>query len=259
VDGGPALIAGLVRSIGVKPFLLLATRAEDEAADDEYAALLAYGGLAEAQLRRHRLERDPLPELDLDDWSGIIVGGGPFNVSDADDLKSPDQRRAEADLDRLVDRVVAADVPFLGCCYGIGILGRRDGGAVDRTYGEPIGAPRIALTAEGLADPVFGVLPADFEAFVGHKEAVSMVPRGAVVLAASPACPVQAMRVGRNVYATQFHPELDADGLCTRVEVYRDYGYFPPAQADSLKAMARASAVSEPPRLVKAFVEAFAR
>jgi len=243
----------------VKPFLLLATRAEDEAADDEYAALLEYGGLTEGELRRHRLERDALPELDLDEWSGVIVGGGPFNVSDPDDAKSPVQLRAEAELDQLVGRVVAADFPFLGCCYGIGILGRRFGGLVDRTYAEPIGAPRITLTSAGQADPVFGVLPAVFEAFVGHKEAVSVVPSGAVVLAGSPACPVQAIRFGTSVYATQFHPELNADGLCTRVEVYRDYGYFPPEQVDSLKAMARASAVSEPPRLVKAFVESFAR
>jgi GMP synthase (glutamine-hydrolysing) len=243
----------------VKPFLLLATRAEDEAADGEYAALLAYGGLTPDQLHRHRLERDPLPDLHLDDWSGFIVGGGPFNVSDPAGSKSVDQLRAEAELDRLVDRVIAADAPFLGCCYGIGILGRRDGGLVDRTYGEPIGAPMVTLTDEGRADQVFGVLPASFAAFVGHKEAVTQVPRGAVVLAGSTACPVQAIRVGRRVYATQFHPELDADGLCTRVEVYRDHGYFRPEEADGIKAMARAATVTKPTRLVRAFVEAFSQ
>jgi len=243
----------------VKPFLLLATRAEDQAADEEYAALLAYGGLTPSQLRRHRLERDPLPQLDLDEWSGIIVGGGPFNVSDPESSKSPEQRRAEAELDALLDRVIADDFPFLGCCYGIGIIGRRHGGVVDRTYSEPISAPRIMLTAAGAEDPLFGLLPAEFDAFVGHKEAVSVVPRDAVMLAGSITCPVQALRVGQHVYATQFHPELDVDGLCTRVEVYRDHGYFPPDEADSIKAMARAAVVTEPPRLVKAFVEAFAR
>ena len=61
--------------------------------------------------------------------------------------------------------------------------------------------------------------------------------------------------MGQRVYATQFHPELDAEGLCTRVEAYRDYGYFEPAETDRLKAMARRAQVSEPARLLARFVE----
>ena len=34
-------------------------------------------------------------------------------------------------------RAVAEDFPFLGACYGIGVLGRLGGGIVDRTWGEP--------------------------------------------------------------------------------------------------------------------------
>ena len=47
------------------PFLLLASRAEDTAAEDEYAAYLRYGGLEERELHRVRLEAAPLPALDL--------------------------------------------------------------------------------------------------------------------------------------------------------------------------------------------------
>lgn len=242
----------------MKPFLFLGTRAEDEAADSEYAAMLAYSGLDESALRRHRLERDPLPVLDLDDWAGIVVGGGPFNVSDPVESKSEVQIRVEQELAELTDRVVERDVAFLGCCYGVGILGNRDGGLVDRTYGEPIGAVQVTLTDEGRADAVFGVLPESFEAFLGHKEAVAVLPHTAVRLASSAACPVQAFRIGDNVYATQFHPELDPDGLCTRVDVYQDYGYFPPEDADRLKEMARQATVTEPERILKAFVERYA-
>ncbi len=55
-----------------------------------------------------------------------------------------------------------------------------------------------------------------------------------MLLAESAACPVQAFRVGRNVYATQFHPELDLVGIRTRIDVYRHAGYFEPDQADVL-------------------------
>jgi GMP synthase (glutamine-hydrolysing) len=245
----------------VKPFLLLATRPEDAAADNEYAAFLAFSGLREADLRRVRLEAAPLAaligDLRLADWSGVLLGGSPFNCSDPDEAKSSVQRRVEADLRTVLDRVVPADFPFLGACYGIGTLGGHQGAVIDRTFAEPVGPVTVSLTAEGREDPLFGELPEVFEAFVGHKEAVRTLPGHAVRLAGSPTCPVQAFRIGRRVYATQFHPELDVAGLCTRIDVYRHAGYFPPDEADDLKARASASDVRHPPTVLRRFVEVF--
>jgi GMP synthase (glutamine-hydrolysing) len=243
----------------VKPFLLLATRADDAAADNEYASFLSFAGLGEGDLRRVRLEQRALGQLDLRDWSGIMLGGGPFNYSDADELKSPLQRRVEADLHGLLDQVVSADFPFLGACYGIGVLGSHQGAAVDRQYAEPVGCVAVTLTPQGRADPLLRGLPGTFDAFGGHKEAVSRLPRHAVRLASSAACPVQAFRIGSNVYATQFHPELDADGLCTRIDVYKHAGYFEPDQAGELKALARRSNVTYPPAILRRFVQRYAR
>jgi GMP synthase (glutamine-hydrolysing) len=245
-------------SAGVKPFLLLGIRAEDAAADDEYAAMMKCAGLDEAQLQRIRLEQKALSPLDLDDWSGIILGGGAFQASDPEDTKSETQRRVEADLAAVLDEVVARDFPFLGACYGIGTLGTHQGAIVDRTYGEPIGGFWITLTDEGRADPLFGVAPSTFGAYGGHKEAIRKLPPHAVNLASSAQCPVQAFRVGQRVYATQFHPELDLDGLATRVETYKYAGYFAPHEADSVMATARASGVTETPPFLARFVELFA-
>ncbi|WP_372729445.1 glutamine amidotransferase [Nocardioides sp.] len=243
----------------MKPFLFLGTRAEDDAAEAEYAAVLRFSGLDERDVRRARLEREPLGEVDLDDWSGIVLGGGPFNVSDPVELKSPVQLRAEAELHALALRVVEADFPFLGACYGIGTLGVLAGGRVDREHGEPIGAVEVQLTEAGRSDPLFGDLPPSFQAFVGHKEGVARLPRGSVLLASSASCPVQAFRIGRHVYATQFHPELDTEGLLRRIDVYRDHGYYDPADAEVVRARARAATVREPQRLMARFVELFAR
>jgi GMP synthase (glutamine-hydrolysing) len=243
----------------MRPFLFLGTRPEDDAADNEYASVVRCTGLPEHDVRRRRLERDPLGEVDLDDFSGIILGGGPFNTSDPEVEKSPVQRRAEGELHDLALRVVEADSPFFGACYGIGVLGSLRDGLVDRTHSEPIGAMSVTLTDEGRTDPLFDGLPDTFDVFLGHKEAVSRLPAGAVRLAFSATCPVQAFRIGSNVYATQFHPELDVDALCLRIEVYKNHGYFEPSQAQSLKDMARRSVVSEPPRLLKTFVERYAR
>jgi GMP synthase (glutamine-hydrolysing) len=243
----------------VKPFLLLATRAEDVAADNEYELFRTFAGLAERDLRRTRLEQRPLGGIELRDWSGIVLGGGPFNSSDPEELKSPVQRRVEADLRRLLDRVITEDFPFLGACYGIGTLGSHQGAVVDRRYAEPVGLAEITLTPEGRQDPLLGGLPDRFDAYVGHKEAISWLPCHAVLLASSAGCPVQAFRIGCHVYATQFHPELDAAGLCTRIDVYKHAGYFRPEQADELKAQAYRSHVVYPPAIVRRFVQHYAQ
>jgi GMP synthase (glutamine-hydrolysing) len=252
------LVTDDTKVIVVKPFLLLATRGEDAAADNEYESFLRFSGLDERELRRFRLERRPLGDVDLRDWSGILLGGGPFNSSDPPSSKSAVQLRVEEDLDRLLGKVTAADFPFLGACYGIGTLGTHEGAVVDRRYAEPVGPVRITLTRDGENDPLLGVLPVSFDAFVGHKEAISELPPHAVLLASSAACPVQAFRVGSHVYATQFHPELDAAGLCTRIDVYKHAGYFEPEQAGELKAQARRSRVTHPPAILRRFVDRYA-
>ncbi len=240
--------------MGTRPFLLLSIRAEPAAADDEYASFQRFSGLSAEELPLVRLTDTALPALDLDEWSGIILGGGPWTASDPEHTKSAAQVRAEASIAGLLDEVVARDFAFLGACYGIGTLGLHQGGLVDRSWPEPVGPLSVTLTPEGQADPVFAGMPTDFAAYGGHKEALSTLPEGAVRLATSAACPVQAFRVGRNVYATQFHPELDLTGVCTRIEVYKDAGYFDPGEAETLKERARAVEVRHPMTVLNNFV-----
>jgi GMP synthase (glutamine-hydrolysing) len=243
----------------VRPFLLLATRAEDRAADEERASFLRFGGLRPDELVGVRLEKVPLGHVTLDDYSGVVLGGSPFTTSDPPAEKTAVQERVEAELAGLLDEVVERDFPFFGACYGIGTLGVHQGAVVDGTYAEPVSAVEVTLTPSGRADPLLGVLPERFEAFVGHKEAVTVLPRSATLLASSAGCPVQAFRVGRHVYATQFHPELDVPGIQSRIDTYRHAGYFPPETAEEIKAAAALTAVVHPPALVRRFVELYAR
>jgi len=155
----------------------------------------------------------------------------------------------------LMPRITGEDIPFLGCCYGIGILGKHLGGDVSkRAHGEPVGTADCTLTEDGAADPLLAGLPARFTAFVGHKEALQALPEGCTHLVASPRCPYQMIRHGRHVYATQFHPEADAAGFETRIRIYRNKGYFAPETADDLIAMCRAAQVHAPERILRRFV-----
>ena len=243
----------------MKPFLLLASRAEDTAAEEEYEAYLRYGGLDPSQLRRIRMEKAPLPDLELDDYSGVIVGGSPYTSSDPAEKKTETQHRVERELSELLDRIVAADFPFLGACYGVGTLGLHQGAVIDRTYGEQLGGVTISLSPEGLEDPLLAGMPAEFTAFTGHKEACTVLPRNAVLLASSAACPVHMFRIRKNLYATQFHPELDAEGLVTRIDIYRHAGYFPPESAEELMAAARTFTATEPMKILRTFEKVYGK
>jgi GMP synthase (glutamine-hydrolysing) len=238
----------------VRPFLLLSSRPEDEAADEEYASFLRFTRLREDRLHRIRMEAGPLPALDLDGYAGVFLGGSPFNSSDPAEEKSVVQTRVEREVGALLDEIVARDLPFFGACYGVGTLGTQLGGVVDRTYAEPVSAVQVALTREGREDPLLAGVPDRFEAFVGHKEACRELPPGAVLLASSTTCPVQMFKVGANVYATQFHPELDVPGVVQRVRIYQHAGYFPAAEVDAVIDRLTPATVTEPARLLANFV-----
>lgn len=223
------------------------------------ASLLAKGGLSSARTHRIRMESDALPSnLDPRDYAGVIVGGGPGCVSDAAANRPANEARAEAQILSLMPAILAHDLPFLGCCAGIGLLAHHLGGDVSKAqYGEAVGAVTCTLTPDGTADPLLVGLPDGFDAFVGHKEAVQALPPGCVHLVASAPCPFQMIRHGANVYATQFHPEADAAGFATRIRTYRDRGYFPPGDAEALIAMCADSDVIWPERILANFVRRF--
>lgn len=242
----------------MKPFVLLATRDHDKAARDEYESVRAHAGLAPDELVHLRVEAGPLPRLYLEDYSGVLLGGSPFNISDA--VKSDLQVRVESDIRNVVDHIVDADFPFLGMCYGIGTVTVHLGGAVDRTYAEGLGAIEVTLTDEAANDPLLDGVPPMFKAFVGHKEACNGAPPGVAVLGTGTACPVQMYRHGNNVYVTQFHPELDVESLEQRMRIYSNAGYFHPDDFDILIDMARNSGVvGHPHRLLRNFVTRYAR
>ena len=243
----------------MRPFLLLSSRAEDEAADAEYAAFLRFTGLPAERLHRIRMEAGPLPPLRLDDYAGLFLGGGPFNSSDPREEKSAVQLRVEREVGTLLDEVVGRDLPFLGACYGIGTLGTRQGGIVDRTYAEPVSAVEVALTPAGRDDPLLAGIPDRFQAFVGHKEACRELPPGAVLLASSATCPVQMFKLRENLYATQFHPELDVPGIVERVRIYSGAGYFPADDLERVVDALQTSHVVHPPLLLRSFVRRYAR
>jgi len=217
-----------------KPVLILQLRPEDDTSNSEFEAILRYGGLDVADTRRIRIEKTGIPELRLDDYAAVIVGGSPFDISTPAEQKLEIQVRIEADSKRLFDDIVARDFPFLGACSGCGLLGSYLHTPISTRYSEPVGGARVNLTEAGREDPLLSDFPDQIGVLCGHKEACDSVPDGATLLLTSDACPVQMFRVGENVYATQFHPEGDAEGFIVRIHAYKHHGYFPAEEAEQL-------------------------
>lgn len=237
----------------MQPFLLLSTRPERVESEREHRDVARFAGVDISLIEQRRLDVEPLGEVDLDAYSGVIIAGGPLNVSD--ETKTPLQERIEHELLALTDRCLRSDFPYLGLCYGLGILAVATGGRVDREFGEEASTPLLTLTDEGASDPLLADTPRSFRAFTGHKEAVSMLPPEAVRLVTGDRCPNQIIRIGRNLYGTQFHPELDAESFAARLRVYRDLGYAPPGEAERIADWALTTDIGDASnRIIEAFV-----
>ncbi|WP_171209896.1 MULTISPECIES: glutamine amidotransferase [unclassified Ruegeria] len=243
----------------MKKFLILQLRPETEASDAEFASILNRAGLDAKRAHRIRLDREDLPAgLDVTDYAGVIVGGGPGCVSDDPASKSALDTKIESAIMGLMPQITAQDHPYMGCCYGLGILAAHLGGDVSkRQYGEPVGPSECRLTEHGAQDPLTAGLHSSFEAFVGHKEAVQALPDGCVHLVASDPCPFQMIRWGQNVYATQFHPEADAADFEHRINIYKNYGYFPPEDAQKLIDLCHSATVTQPGEILRRFVQRY--
>jgi len=217
-----------------KPFLILQLRPEDQTSDSEFEAILKYGELEAGEVERIRIEKNGIPELDINHYSAIIVGGSPFDISTPASDKSEIQNKIEADFRQLFDKVIPADFPFLGACSGNGLLGAYLGVCISGKYPEPVGSAMVQITEAGRQDLLLSGFPQQINVLLGHKEACDCTPPGASLLIRGEACPVQMFRLGQNVYATQFHPEGDAAGFIVRIDAYKHHGYFAPEQAQVL-------------------------
>lgn len=144
---------------------------------------------------------DPLPS-DLSDVPGLVVLGGAMGA--VEDSVAPWLPGVRA----LLAAAVGGEVPVLGICLGHQLLAVAAGGRVGpNPQGPEYGAQLIAKRAAAATDPLFRSLPITPDVLQWHHDAVLDLPPGGVLLATSPACDVQAFRVGRLAWGIQFHIE----------------------------------------------------
>lgn len=137
-------------------------------------------------------------------YAGLVVLGGPMSAKDTDQYPFLDETM------HLIRRFAAAERPVLGICLGAQMIARAFGGEIYRMEQLESGFRDMEVTPEGKVDPIFWTLGPGVTSFQNHFEAVRNVP-DAIPLATGGACPIQAFRIGRTTYGTQFHPEVTID------------------------------------------------
>ncbi len=118
---------------------------------------------------------------------------------------------------RWLERVLGANKPVLGLCYGHQMLAHVLGGKVGPLPGGPeIGVTDITLTAGD--DPLFSACAPRQQVAVIHWQTVLELPAGAHVLGFGIRDPHHAVRFAPKVWGVQFHPEFTRDVMVDYVE-----------------------------------------
>lgn len=125
--------------------------------------------------------------------SGIILSGGPASV----------YAKGAPKVDRGIYKL---GIPVLGICYGMQLLARDLGGAVEPSGEREFGPGRLSVTRK---NPLFAGLPKALDVWNSHGDKVTRLPAGFTAVGTTENSKAAAIAdVRRGFYGLQFHPEV---------------------------------------------------
>lgn len=136
-----------------------------------------------------------LPQ-DFNGFDGVMVTGSPASVHDPEPWV--------AALEACLREAVAQGVPIFGACFGHQAIAKALGGAVGYNPGGWQFGTVTSVQTDELPWSAAGPVPA----YASHKEQMTVLPKGARVVATGPDCAMAGFVIGNQVWTTQYHPEM---------------------------------------------------
>ena len=151
----------------------------------------------------------------LDDFTHIIILGGPMNVYEED--RYPFLK----DEDLFIKEAIQRGKSVLGICLGAQLIAKALGAKVFKASAKEIGWYDVSLTKIGSQDPLFSTLPKTFPVFQWHEDTFE-IPKAGKLIATSNPIPHQGFRYGEKVYGLQFHLEVTEEMIQEWMETYEE-------------------------------------
>lgn len=214
--------------------LLIQFRLQDRAAELERLSIAREIGLAASLATVSALDEAidwGVPETFARQYQGFIFGGtGDFDFdggrTDTDAARIMAQTLLER-LRPLLEYLFLHDMPTLGICFGHQLLGMFAGARAvhDSTQCKTKSHP-VWIVSDSTPSALLAGVPSTFDAHYIHKDALDRLPEGAELLGhGGEACRYSVLRYKKNIYSTQFHPELTFDDVLVRIDTFP--GYLP--------------------------------
>ncbi|MEC9375339.1 MAG: type 1 glutamine amidotransferase [Pseudomonadota bacterium] len=147
--------------------------------------------------------QDPDSKPNIENYDGLIILGGPMCVDQT--VKYPHLLTELAAIEKAIQK----QIPIFGICLGAQLIAKALGANVGSNKVKEIGWYNVNPTEEGTEDLLFKHFSGAEKVFQWHGDTFD-IPDNAIHLATSSDCSNQAFRYGKNVYALQFHLEVDA-------------------------------------------------
>jgi GMP synthase (glutamine-hydrolysing) len=135
----------------------------------------------------------PASTLKEDGVNGIILSGGPSSVF-SDTAPMPDKKLFEL------------DVPVLGICYGLQLIGYLLGGSVAKSTEREYGRGTLTIKKKS---PLFEGVPEEIKVWNSHGDKMTALPEGFEAVARTENSDFAAIEnAERRIWGLQFHPEV---------------------------------------------------